>query len=453
MPGRSILRALSHRSFRLFFTGQTLSLIGTWTQSTAMPWLVSGLTDSKTILGLVAFSSQLPSFFLPPFAGVVTDRVNRRRLLLVTQSLAMLQAFGLAALVWSGHVRIWQLVLFNFSLSAINAFDMTARQTFLGEMLDDRDDLANAIALNSAMVNGARLFGPTLAALLIASTGESGCFFLNGISFLAVLLALVAMRLPHRPRSSVRMPILRGLREGFAFVVANAPVRIILVLVSAVSLVGLPYAVLMPIYARETLGNNPHGYGLLMTAPGVGALTASLVIAWLGLRMALVRIAAGPALTGICLIGFAATKALAPALAFLFGVGFGLMLLLNTSNTLLQSLVPDHVRGRVLSFYTMSFLGMAPLGSLILGIAADAIGVANVLMISGSVCLTAGIVVALRTRRWHTSLEQRLAPRSSVPPVFPARSELEARENAVAGIDDLFAQSQSRPDETRGRSS
>ena len=223
MPGRSILRALSHRNFRLFFGGQTLSLIGTWTQSTAMPWLVSGLTDSKTVLGLVAFSSRLPSFFLPPFAGVVTDRVNRRRLLLVTQSLAMFQAFGLAALVWSGHVLIWQLILFNFSLSAINAFDMTARQTFLGEMLDEPDDLANAIALNSAMVNGARLFGPTLAALLIANTGEAGCFFVNGVSFLAVLLALVAMRLPPKPAAGERLPVWHGLRNGFQFVTGYAP--------------------------------------------------------------------------------------------------------------------------------------------------------------------------------------------------------------------------------------
>ena len=198
MPGRSILRALGHRNFRLFFTGQTLSLIGTWTQSFAMPWLVSGLTNSQRVQGLVAFSSQLPNFFLPPFAGVLTDRINRRSLLLVTQSLAMLQAFGLVVLVWSGHVRIWQLILFNFVLSTINAFDTTARQTFLGEMLDDRDDLANAIALNSAMVNGARLFGPSLTALLIATAGVEGYFFVNGISFLAVLVALFAMRLPPR---------------------------------------------------------------------------------------------------------------------------------------------------------------------------------------------------------------------------------------------------------------
>src|SRR5437660_4024261 len=219
MSAGSMLRALSHRNFRLFFAGQTLSLVGTWTQSTAMPWLVSHLSGSPFVQGFVGFTAQLPSFFLPPFAGVLTDRLNRHRLLLVTQSLAMLQAFGLAALVWAGHVKIWQLILFNLTLSAINAFDMTARQTFLGEMLDDREDLANAIALNSAMVNGSRLFGPTLAAVLIATTGEAGCFFLNGVSFLAVLIALLAMRLPPRVTADHRTPVWRGLRDGFAYVV------------------------------------------------------------------------------------------------------------------------------------------------------------------------------------------------------------------------------------------
>jgi MFS family permease len=450
MAGRSILRALAHRNFRLYFAGQTLSLIGTWTQSFAMPWLVSGLTHSKTLLGLVAFSSQLPSFFLPPFAGVIADRVNRRSLLLVTQSLAMIQAFGLAALVWTRQVQIWQLILFNFSLSAINAFDMTARQTFLGEMIDDRDDLANAIALNSTMVTAARLSGPTLAATIIAVTGESGCFFVNGISFLAVLLALIAMRLPPRVTASHRMPMWRGLRDGFAYVVGSGPVREVLLLVCVVSLVGMPYAVLLPIYVRETLGDNPHGYGLLMTAPGIGMLTASLIVAWLGLRFARARIAVGPALTGICMIGFATTSSLAVELAFLSGVGFGLMLLLNTSNTLLQSLVPDHVRGRVLSFYAMAFLGMAPLGSLVLGAAADAVGIANVLIFSGISCLIAGTVFAARTRTWRTTLAKQLSLLSSAPlPTFPVPTELEAGDDAVTGIGELFAKPAGRIDDQR----
>ena len=224
----------------------------------------------------------------------------------------------------------------------------------------------------------------------------------------------------------------------------------ILLVVSVVSLFGLPYAVLLPIYARETMGDNPRGYGLLMTAPGVGALTASLIIAWLGLRFALERIAAGPALTGICLIGFAATKSLGAGLPFLFGVGFGLMLLLNTSNTLLQSLVPDHFRGRVLSFYTMSFLGMAPLGSLLLGMAADALGVTKVFAISGAFCLASGIVVGLRTRTWRSSLAKQLSPHGlPPPPTFPARTELEAREDAVSGVGELFGPTKHQADETR----
>jgi MFS family permease len=433
MPGRSIVRALAHRNFRLFFAGQTLSLIGTWTQSTAMPWLVSGLTDSKAVLGFVAFSSQLPSFFLPPFAGVVTDRVNRHRLLLLTQTFAMLQAFGLAALVWSGHVEIWQLILFNVSLSAINAFDMTARQTFMGEMLENREDLANAIALNSAMVNGSRLFGPTLAAVLIATTGEAGCFFLNGVSFLAVLLALMAMRLPPRPAPGVRQPVWHGLREGFVYVAGHAPIRAILILVSAVSLLGLPYAVLLPIYARETFGDDPTHYGLLMTAPGVGALVASLVIAWLGLRFSMLRIAGGPVLTGACLLGFSAIDSLALSLAFLFGAGVGIMFLLNTSNTLLQSLVPDAMRGRVLSFYTMSFLGMAPLGSLILGSLADAVGVRVVIAAAGVLCAVAGGLFWTRIHEWRPLVRAQILGSAATTslPTFPVRTELEGRADAA----------------------
>ena len=435
MPGRSILRALAHRNFRLFFTGQTLSLIGTWTQSTAMPWLVSGLTDSKTILGLVAFSSQLPSFFLPPFAGVLTDRMNRHRLLLVTQSLAMCQAFGLAALVWTGHVRIWQLVMFNLTLSAINAFDMTARQTFLGEMLDSRDDLANAIALNSAIVQGSRLFGPALAALLIWRTGEAGCFFLNGVSFLAVLVALVAMRLPSRPPVGLHAPMLHGLREGFGYVSRTVPIRSLLLLVSAVSLLGLPYAVLLPIYARETFGNSPSNYGWLMTAPGVGALAASVVIAWQGLRHALFRVCTGPILTGLCLVGFASTTTIWLNVACLFGAGVGIMALLNTTNTLLQSLAPDALRGRVLSFYTMSFLGMAPLGSLVLGSSADVVGVRPVVAAAGCLCLIAGSVFAARMRPWAPTVKTHLRnSRTLSLPAFPVRSEFEGREEGIVGL-------------------
>ena len=401
-----------------------------------MPWLVSGLTDSKTVLGLVAFSSQLPSFFLPPFAGVLTDRLNRHRLLLFTQTLAMVQAFGLAALVWLGHVQIWQLILFNIMLSAINAFDVTARQTFLGEMLDNRDDMANAIALNSAIVNGSRLFGPTLAAYLITFSGEAGCFFLNGISFLAVLIALLAMKLSPRPAPAVRKPVLHGLREGFQYVAGHGPIRAILIMVGVISFVGLPYAVLLPIYARETMGDDPSGYGKLMTAPAVGMLVASLLIAWMGFRHSFYRIACGSMLTGACLIGFAMTNPLWPNLTFLFGAGFGMILLLNTSNMLVQALVPDEMRGRVLSFYAMSFLGMAPLGSLLLGAAADIVGVREVLSVSGAFCLLAGAIFAMRMGRWRPAVRAHLkASRAALtPPTFPARTELEAREDATAGV-------------------
>jgi hypothetical protein len=242
------------------------------------------------------------------------------------------------------------------------------------------------------------------------------------------------MRLPPRPRVTVHSPVLQGLREGIVYVASSVPIRSLLLLVSLISLVGLPYAILLPIYARETLGGDPHAYGLLMTAPGVGALAASVMIAWMGLRRALVRVAVGPMLTGGCLIGFAVVSPMWPALACLFGAGFGLMLLLNTSNTLLQSLVPDAMRGRVLSFYTMSFLGMAPIGSLVMGSATDVFGLTRVLATAGVLCLIAGSVFAVRMRRWRPAVRAQLRARRPVlvPPTFPARTGLEVEEEAAA---------------------
>jgi MFS family permease len=286
------------------------------------------------------------------------------------------------------------------------------------------------------MVNGSRLFGPALAAILISAAGEAACFFLNGVSFFAVLVALLAMRLPPRSPRGRHAPVLHGLREGIAYVAGSVPIRSILVLVSLVSLVGLPYSVLLPIYAREQLGGDPRAYGLLMTAPGVGALVASVLIAWLGLRRAVVRIAVGPILAGACVVGFSLAPSLWVGLPCLFGVGFGLMLLLNTSNTLLQSLVPDAMRGRVLSFYTMSFLGMAPLGSLILGSAADALSVTTVLAGAGVLCLFAGLAFAIHMPRWRSMVRAQLRARPGrlMSPTFPARTELEGRDDAAAGM-------------------
>jgi MFS family permease len=419
MPGGSIVRALSHRNFRLFFVGQTLSLVGTWAQSTAMPLLVYRLTNSAALLGLVGFLAQLPSFFLTPFAGVVADRVNRRRLLLVTQSLAMLQAFGLAALVWSGHVQVWHVVLFNFSLNAVNAFDMTTRQTFLSDLLADRRDLANAIALNSSMVQLARLFGPYLAAVLIGAAGEAACFFANGLTFFAVLAALAAMRMPRPAAGRPRGQLSTELADGARYAARSAPIRSLLLVVTMVSVVGMPYTVLLPVYNDRVLHGDERTFAHLLLAVGFGALAASLVLAWRGLRGAMTRVALAPVAIGIALAAFAFAESAGAALAGLFCVGFAVMVLINTCNSLIQAVVPDDKRGRVMSFYAMAFLGTSPLGSLFAGTSADLLGLHGALVLAGALCVCGGLVFAWRMRAWRAEVRQALChtPEPEVPVV------------------------------------
>jgi MFS family permease len=423
MPGRSILRALAYRNFRLFFIGQSLSLIGTWTQSTAMPWLVAVLTGSPALTGQVGFFAQLPSFFLSPFAGLVTEHANRRRLLIVTQTLAMIQALILAALVMTGHVQIWQLVALSATLNAINAFDMTARQTFLADMLEHREDLANAIALNSAMVNGSRLFGPALAAALIASVGIAVCFLINGLSFVAVLIAILAMRMHPVAKPAHRPPPLRGLVDGFRYAAFTAPIRATLLLVGLSSLAGLPYATLLPFYASEVLHGDATTYGWLMTAPGVGAFLAGVLMAFLGLRKVLTRLAVAPVVAGACLMMFAAKPNLPGALALLLVSGFAFLTLLNSCNTLIQAVVANDKRGRVMSLYTMMFLGVTPLGSAMVGYLAERLSVVGAMQVCGVLCAAGGVIFALRVPFFRADVERMLT--GPCPPTesaaFPVR--------------------------------
>jgi MFS family permease len=411
-----MLRALTHRNFRLFFGGQTLSLIGTWTQSVAMPWLVHRLSQSELVLGLAAFSAQLPSFFLPPIAGVVTDRVDRHRLLIATQSFAMIQAFVLAALVLTDRVQIWSLVLLNFSLSAINAFDITARQTFLGDMLDNKEDLANAIALNASLVNGARLFAPALAAQLIAWLNEGACFFVNALSFVAVLLALLAMRIKPRPEPTHRPSFTQSMREGFRYVTGSPPIRAVLLVVSIVSLFGLSYSLLLPVYVHHHLDGTAQTYGWLMTAPGVGAFTAGMWLAWRGMKGVLIRIALSPITAGLCLAGFVFQPSLPLAIVLLFGSGFSFLTLLNSCNTLLQTYADEDKRGRVMSFYSMAFLGMAPLGSLLIGALAQFLGVTFTLALCGSLCAAGGIYFQIVRHRWQDEVRATIRAKRVPPP-------------------------------------
>ena len=392
-----LLRALESRNFRLFFIGQSVSLVGTWMQQVAISWLIYRLTGSAVLLGVVSFAGQIPSFLFSPLAGVLADRWDRRRLLLWTQALAMVQASLLASFVLTGLIQVWHLVALSCLLGIINAFDIPVRQAFVVEMVEKKEDLGNAIALNSSLVNSARLIGPSLAGLLIAVLGEGVCFLINAASYLAVIFAIGAMRLrPAKPRQN-RKHVLHELREGVGYAVGSAPIRSILILIALMGLVGMPYTVLLPVFAREILQGGAHTFGFLMAAAGLGALASTIFLASrksvLGLGKVIV-IATG--VFGLGLIGFALSRALPLSLLFLGMTGFGAMAMIASSNTVVQTIVEDEKRGRVMSFFTMAVMGMTPLGSLAAGVSADAVGAPATLVVGGLACLVTGSVFASR---------------------------------------------------------
>lgn len=418
VPAGGLLRALGHRNFRLYFLGQGVSLIGTWMQQVAMAWLVFELTHSSFWLGLTGFASQIPGFFLAPVAGVLVESWNRHRLLLLTQTAAMLQAFVLAALALAGLIEVWHVLLLGLFLGVVNAFDMTTRQTFLVEMVAHRGDLANAIALNSSLVNGARLVGPALAGLVLAETSAGICFLINGLSFLAVLGGLLAMRLGPRPATPPRTRLIQGLREGIGYAFGFAPIRTILLLLGIISLMGMSFQVLLPIYATEVLGGNAATLGFLSAASGVGALAAALHLAARQSVLGLGRwIVFAPGLFGAAMIGLALSKTLWLALLFLTVTGYAGMAQMAASNTVLQTIVEDNKRGRVMSLYTMAFLGMYPLGSLLAGVLADVLGTDRAFWISGLVCLGSSLAFASGMPRLREKIRPVYVRLGLLPPV------------------------------------
>ena len=387
------LRALQHRNFRLFTLGQSLSLIGTWMQQVAIGWLVYRLTGSAFLLGLVAFVSQGPGFVLAPFAGEFADRYSRHRIVIITQSVMMFQALLLGTLVLTGHVTVgWILVLMGV-LGAANGFDIPARQSFLIEMVGDREDLPNAIALNSSIFNAARLVGPAIAGFAIAAVGEGWVILLNGISYLFVLASLLAMRIEPRVRTRGRGAVLRRVGEGFRYAYAFRPIRTILALVAVVSLVAVPFSVLLPVVATDVLAGGPRMLGLLMSAMGLGALAGALFLASRRTVVGLGRIIIiNATLFGTSLLLFAFARSVAAALPLLALAGFGMMAQMASSNTVLQTLVDDDKRGRVMSLYTMAFSGTAPIGSLLIGWAAARFGAPVAIGISGGVTVVAALL-------------------------------------------------------------
>jgi MFS family permease len=389
-----IFRSLGYRNFRLFFSGQLVSLIGTWMQTIAMSWFVYRLTNSVFILGLVAFCSQIPSFFITPFAGVFIDRVNKHKILVITQTLAMLQALALFFLAFSGLKLVWLVIALSLFLGLVNSFDIPARQSFIIEMVERKEDLGNAIALNSLMFNLARLIGPSMAGILIGIIGEAGCFFINALSFLAVIAALLAMKIPHRKKERFTH-ILEDLKEGFQYAFGFLPIRFILMLLSVISLVGMSYAVLMPVFAKQILAGGPHTFGLLMAAIGLGALCGTIYLAWRKSILGLVNIiAVSTAVFGCGLILFSLSRILWLSLVILFITGFAMMAQMASSNTIIQSIIEDDKRGRVMSFYTMSFIGVAPLGSFIAGTLGAKIGAPLTVAFGGVCCFLSALFFA-----------------------------------------------------------
>jgi MFS family permease len=431
-----MLRAFKYRNYRLFFGGQIVSLIGTWITTTATSWLVYRLTGDAWYLGVVGFASQFPAFLLSSAAGIYVDRWNRHQLLIGTQTLSMLISFLLAALTLTDLITIRVLIGISVLQGLVNAFDMPCRQAFVVSVIEDKADLGNAIALNSSMFNAARLVGPSIAASVIAVTNEGWCFLIDGISFLAVLVALLNMRVKDaRPATRRHASAIGQFKEGWAYVFGFGPIRAIIALLAIVCLVGVPYIVLMPIMAGDVLHGGPHTFGLLMTASGFGALLGAL---WLASRRSvldfgrMISIAAG--LFGIGLIGFSASRYVWLSLACMVVTGFGLMVQAACSNTVLQTIVPDEKRGRVMSFFLMAYLGTAPFGSLIAGALSGRIGAPMTIAIGGACSALGALWFARGLDTFHETIRPIYVDLGLITETQVAEAEIAA----LALVDDVL---------------
>jgi MFS family permease len=392
---KTIFRSLKYRNYRIFFAGQILSLIGTWMQQIALPWLVYQLTGSVKLLGVVAFAGQIPILLLAPYAGVMADRWNRYHILLITQTLSMLQAFVLGFLYIYGNIQIWQIIPLALFLGVINAFDMPTRQAFVADMVDNREDLNNAIALNSMMFNSARLIGPTIAGILIAAFNEGVCFIINAVSFLCVITSLLFMKIsPPQAKPQIN-PVIQELKAGFTYAFGFKPIKYIILLLSLVSLVGMPYVILMPVFTDKILHGGPHTYGFLMASAGTGALTGTFYLASRKSVRGLSKIIPlSAAIFGAGLVAFSFSKLLWLSLPLMFIAGLGIITQIAASNIIIQTIVDDDKRGRIMSFYVIAVIGTAPFGSLIAGFLAGAIGTPDTLFIGGCSCLLGAAIFA-----------------------------------------------------------
>ena len=412
-----LLRALRHRNYRLFFSGQSVSLVGTWITRIATLWLVYRLTGSALLLGIVGFCGQIPTLLLAPFSGVLVDRWNRHRILVATQVLSMLQSLALAVLALAGIITVTEILVLQVAQGIINAFDTPARQAFVIDMVEQREEMPNAIALNSSMVTGSRIIGPTIGGILIAAFGEGWCFMVDAISYLAVIASLLAMHLAaESARRGRRTSAIEELREGVRYVSGFAPARTVLLLLALVSTMGMPYMVLMPAVASGVLHGGPHTLGFLMTASGVGALAGAMYLAArpsvLGLGRAIVI---ATATFGVGLAAFALSHTLWLSLALLPIAGGGFMVQTASTNTILQTIVDERLRGRVMAFYAMAFLGTAPIGSLVAGVVASRIGVQMTILLGGLACVAGASWFALRLPKLRAMIRPIYIERGIIP--------------------------------------
>jgi MFS family permease len=409
------LRALRHRNFQLFFAGNIVSLVGTWMQAVAESWLIYRLSGSSFLLGAIGFANQIPAFILGPIGGHIADRYDRRRVLVATQSAAMTLAFILALLTLTNVIHEWHIFVLATCLGIVNAFDLPARQAFLVQMVE-REDLINAIALNSSMFNGARIVGPAVAGLLVAAIGEGWCFFANGVSYVAVIISLILMNVPRLAPRSVSSSPLANIREGLRYVGVTRPIRALLLLLAAVSFTAMPYAVLMPIFADRILHTGARGLGILMGCSGAGALVGSILLALrstvFGLGRWVMYAAVG---LGATLILFGLSKSFVVSCVVLFFVGFFMIVQMSSSNTLIQSMVPDELRGRVMAAYTMTFMGSGPLGALLAGTVAQNIGAPLTLAIGGALSIVAAIVFGIRLPELRGEARQLIVAQQAMP--------------------------------------
>jgi MFS family permease len=421
-------RALRHRNFKLFVAGQSISLIGTWMTRLATSWLVYTLTHSALLLGIVGFAGQILTFALAPFAGVWIERLNRRKLLVWTQAIAAVQSLALAALTLTHRITIREIIALSALQGAINAFDMPGRQSFLVQMVEDRADLGNAIAINSSMANGARLIGPAIAGVLIAAFGEGWCFLIDGVSYFAVIASLLLMRIQPAKIHRATTSMLEQMREGWEYVTTFRPIRTILLVFAVTSLMGWPYAVLLPIFAGQVLHGGPHTLGWLTGASGIGALTSGISLTIRKSVVGLTRmIQIAAAMFGSALILFGLSHTLWWSLLLMLFVGFGMLQGASASNTVIQTLVPEDKRARVMGYYTMAFVGSAPFGSLLAGTLAHWIGASHTVMVTGAFCLAGSL--------WFTFQLPKI--RTVMRPIYQDLGLLPKRDTGLLPKDDV----------------